>query len=206
MPDLSADERKIYDLIVKRFLALFYPVYEYETVQFKLQAGGKTLAGRTMAVKNAGFTAVLHHEQERENTALLSIKEGKTFKLEQIRLSQHLTEAPKRYSEADILSRMEKYGLGTPATRADIIERLVSSETISRESGRLVPTPKGKQLIDLVNDELKSPELTAKWEEQLEAIARGKGNPKQFWKPSAGKPYASSVKSGRVTKNTAPTI
>lgn len=180
LPDLSADERKIYDLIVKRFLTLFYPVYEYETVQFKLQAGGKTLAGRTMAVKNAGFTAVLHHEQERENTALLSIKEGKTFKLEQIRLSQHLTEAPKRYSEADILSRMEKYGLGTPATRADIIERLVSSETISRESGRLVPTPKGKQLIDLVNDELKSPELTAKWEEQLEAIARGKGNSKQF--------------------------
>lgn len=79
LSDLSADERKIYDLIVKRFLALFYPVYEYETVQFKLQAGGKTMTGRTMAVKNAGFTAVLHHEQERENTTLLSIKEGKNL-------------------------------------------------------------------------------------------------------------------------------
>ncbi|GER68255.1 DNA topoisomerase III [Weizmannia acidilactici] len=180
LSDLSSDERKIYDMIVKRFLALFYPVYEYETVKFKLDAGGKMFTGKTTVRKNAGYTAVFHHEAARENTAPLSIKEGKTFKLEQLRLSSHLTEAPKRYSEADILSKMEKFGLGTPATRADIIERLVSSETISRENGRLVPTPKGKQLIDLVNDELKSPELTAKWEKQLEAIARGKGNPKQF--------------------------
>ncbi|WP_018662197.1 DNA topoisomerase III [Heyndrickxia acidiproducens] len=180
LSSLSADERKLYGMIVVRFLTLFYPVHQYDTIQFKLTAAGSTFTGKTIVQKNPGFTAILYQDAGRENQALIAIKKGKTFKLEQLLLKPHLTEAPKRFSEADILYKMEKFGLGTPATRAEIIERLVTSETIQRENGRLVPTPKGKQLIELVNDELKSPELTAKWEKQLESIARGNGNPKQF--------------------------
>jgi DNA topoisomerase-3 len=75
---------------------------------------------------------------------------------------------------------MEKHNLGTPATRADIIEKLLSTDTIERQDNRLVPTGKGKQLIELVADDLRTPELTARWERELENIARGKGDPEAF--------------------------
>lgn len=97
-------------------------------------------------------------------------------------MEERLTEPPLRYSEADLLGQMEKYGLGTPATRAEIIERLVETEVVERQNGRFYSTQKGRQLMDLVNKDLKSPELTAKWEKELELIARGKANPKQFLK------------------------
>jgi DNA topoisomerase-3 len=87
---------------------------------------------------------------------------------------------PARYTEASLLSKMEKHGLGTPATRADIIEKLLSTETIERTQNRLIPTGKGKQLIELVVDELRSPELTAEWERELERIALGKGDAAKF--------------------------
>ena len=75
---------------------------------------------------------------------------------------------------------MEKFGLGTPATRADIIEKLVSSDTIERQGSLLVPTGKGTQLIELASEELRSPELTARWEQELERISKGKGSMDAF--------------------------
>lgn len=95
-------------------------------------------------------------------------------------IQQKWTEPPERMKEADVLAQMEKFGLGTPATRAEIIERLVETEVVERQNGRFHPTKKGKQLIELVNDELKSPELTAKWEQELERISKGKADPKVF--------------------------
>lgn len=103
-------------------------------------------------------------------------------------INQKWTEPPQRYSEADVLGQMEKFGLGTPATRAEIIERLVETEVVERQNGRFHSTKKGKQLIELVNDELKSPELTAKWEQELEQISKGKADPKAFSQKSAVKP------------------
>ncbi|MFC7395184.1 DNA topoisomerase III [Scopulibacillus cellulosilyticus] len=179
--DLTSDERKLYDIIVRRFLTLFYPSYKYASIQVTIDAEGETFVARETAVIDKGFKAITSGDEEKEaNHQLENLKRGQTLSTKELTIDKRLTEPPNRYSEADLLSRMEKYGLGTPATRADIIEKLLSSQSVDRKNGRLYPTPKGKQLIDLVNDELKSPELTASWERQLEDIARGKGNPNAF--------------------------
>lgn len=178
---LSDDERKLYDLIARRFLALFYPACEYETIHVVLDIDGEMLTVREMTVIEAGFRKVLEkHDDKHGRKPLPMLTKGQTLTLNKWEMKEAMTEPPLRYSEADILSQMEKYGLGTPATRAEIIERLVETETVERKNGRFYPTPKGKQLIELVNEELKSPELTARWEKELEAIARGQGNPKVF--------------------------
>ncbi|WP_036735514.1 DNA topoisomerase, partial [Paenibacillus zanthoxyli] len=96
------------------------------------------------------------------------------------------TQPSGRYSEAALLTQMEKHGLGTPATRADIIEKLVSSDTIERQGNVLHPTGKGKQLIKLVSPQLRTPDLTARWEAELERIARGQGKPEPFLKGIRG--------------------
>ncbi|MBY6037680.1 DNA topoisomerase 3 [Fictibacillus nanhaiensis] len=179
LSDLDNDERKLYDLIARRFLALFYPAFTSETLTATLKVGGETFTARETLVLNPGFK-VLSGKEEETPRALSSLKEGQTLSVKDVSSEKKLTEPPARFTEADLLSRMEKYSLGTPATRADIIERLLGSEVLDRKNNKLHPTPKGKQLIDLVNDELKSPELTAKWEQELEAIARGNGNPKEF--------------------------
>lgn len=179
--DLSADERSLYDLIVIRFLALFYPTHKYETVRALIDAGGETLVIRETVDIDPGFKALTKTNETKREAGVGELKPGRQLTVQRAELHRKLTEPPARYSEADILTQMEKYGLGTPATRADIIEKLLQSETVERDAGgRLCPTAKGKQLIELVNPTLKSPELTSKWERRLEAIARGEGKPEAF--------------------------
>src|SRR5690606_30663162 len=104
--------------------------------------------------------------------ALPELKAGQPLQARSARPLAHQTKPPAKYTEASLLSKMEKHGLGTPATRADIIEKLLKTDTIERQQQRLVPTGKGKQLIELVADDLRSTELTAKWEQELERIAK----------------------------------
>ncbi|WP_079505431.1 DNA topoisomerase III [Mesobacillus jeotgali] len=183
LADLSPDERKLYDLIVRRFLALFYPAYQYEVVHASFEVEGETLSARETNILELGFKKVLGKDEDDSSTQSLGhLEKGKSYSVGQVTMNKKMTEPPLRMSESDILSKMEKFGLGTPATRAEIIERLISSEVVERQNGRLFSTKKGKQLIDLVNDELTSPELTAKWEKELEEIARGKGDAKAFKK------------------------
>jgi DNA topoisomerase III len=148
-----------------------------------LEACGETLTARTKNITDLGFKKVLHlNEEIIDNKKFQQIMKGKIFTIKQVHSVEKFTEPPQRLTEADILGQMEKYGLGTPATRAEIIEKLVSSESVERKHGRFYSTQKGKQLIDLVNEELKSPKLTAKWEKELELIARGKAKPEVFLK------------------------
>lgn len=183
LADLSPDERKLYDLIVRRFLALFYPAYQYEVVHANFDVEGESLSARETNILELGFKKVLGKDEDDAGTQSLGhLEKGKSYSVGQVNMNKKMTEPPLRLSESDILAKMEKFGLGTPATRAEIIERIISSEVVERQNGRLYPTKKGKQLIDLVNDELTSPELTAKWEKELEEIARGKGDPKAFKK------------------------
>ncbi|GGH73886.1 DNA topoisomerase-3 [Pullulanibacillus pueri] len=177
--DLSSDERKLYDLIVRRFLTLFYPVHRFESLKVIMDVAGETFVSKSTVVIDPGFKRVTGKE-EASPSSNLSLQEGQTLSVKAMTSEQKLTEPPQRFSEADLLHRMEKYGLGTPATRADIIEKLLQSQSVDRQNGRLLPTAKGKQLIELVNNELKSPELTARWEKQLEEIARGKGDSRTF--------------------------
>lgn len=179
--DLSPDERKLYEMILRRFLAIFHNPYKYETIHAAIDVNGETFTARETAVIDLGYRKVERDtEEETGKQSLKNISKGQSFTLQNAESAAKLTEPPLRYSEADILTQMEKYSLGTPATRAEIIERLLETEALERQNGRLFPTKKGKQLMDLVNEDLKSPELTAKWEQELEKIARGKADPKEF--------------------------
>ncbi len=181
LSELDSDERKLYDIIARRFLALFLPAYEFETIQATFKVDGETFTAKETNVIELGFKKVLGREgSEQLTTGLQKLTQGQSFSVKNCSINQKWTEPPQRYSEADVLSQMEKFGLGTPATRAEIIERLVETEVVERQNGRFHSTKKGKQLIDLVNDELKSPELTAKWEQELEKISKGKADPKAF--------------------------
>lgn len=181
LSDLSADERKVYDMIVRRFLALFHPPHRYSVITAVIDIAGETFVTHETREVERGFTVVMRQERAAANQSEpLPLKEGQTVVPKDIVMEKGYTEPPARLNEADLLARMEKHGLGTPATRADIIERLLETEVVTRHNGRFRPTPKGKQLINLVSEELRSPELTSRWERELEAIARGKGNAKTF--------------------------
>lgn len=181
LSELDSDERKLYDIIARRFLALFLPAYEFDTIQATFKVEGETFTAKETNVMELGFKKVLGKEgSEQLTTGLQKLAQGQSFTVKNGVLNQKWTEPPQRYSEADVLAQMEKFGLGTPATRAEIIERLVETEVVERQNGRFHSTKKGKQLIELVNDELKSPELTAKWEQELEKISKGKADPKAF--------------------------
>ncbi|CAM4307690.1 DNA topoisomerase III [Paenibacillus tarimensis] len=192
---LSNEERKLYDLIVRRFLALFCEPYRYEETSVVLAADGHRFYARGRVPKQEGWREAYGSmqslaeedtdEQEDDTRGepdqlLPELKEGQRVPLKAVKYKERRTEPPARYSEASLLTQMEKHQLGTPATRADIIEKLLSSDTIERNGSRLKPTGKGKQLIELVVDELRSPEMTASWEAELERIAKGKGNREAF--------------------------
>ncbi|MFS0837734.1 DNA topoisomerase III [Paenibacillus sp. 1P03SA] len=194
---LSTDERKLYDLIVRRFLALFYPAARYETTLMVVEVDGEPFHVAGRVVKDAGWrsvygpgTAADSGDGDEEDGGqgadradlqeLPALSAGDSAGAVRCRVGTHRTQPPKRHTEATLLTQMEKHHLGTPATRAEIIEKLVSSDTIEREGGSLHPTGKGTQLIELVAEELRSPELTAKWEQELEDIARGRGRTETF--------------------------
>ncbi|OGX68512.1 MAG: DNA topoisomerase III, partial [Paenibacillus sp. RIFOXYA1_FULL_44_5] len=190
---LSADERKLYDLIALRFIALFYPLHRYAETSLVFEVNGEPFHASGKTVKEPGWQAVYTHSAQTDEDsdeedadeagsgqALPQLAQGYTETVKRVDVRQGMTKPPAHLTEASLLSAMEKYNLGTPATRADIIEKLVATDTIERQSKQLLPTGKGWQLIELVAEELRSPELTAKWELELEQIARGKGNMKQF--------------------------
>ncbi|WP_223068876.1 DNA topoisomerase III [Paenibacillus caui] len=190
---LSSDERKLYDLIVRRFISLFYGPARFDQVAVTIEINGETFTAKGITMKDQGWRAVYENavvdeseedegegEEETSSSALPELNEGMKVSVKRCRLENGRTQPPKRYTEAALLSQMEKHGLGTPATRADIIEKLVSSDTIERQGNALHPTGKGKQLIDLAPAELRKPELTSKWEAELERIAKGNGKPDPF--------------------------
>ncbi|MDQ0060772.1 DNA topoisomerase III [Paenibacillus harenae] len=203
LSELSNDERRLYDLIVRRFISLFYPPYRYDETSVTLAVGQHRLYAKGKTLKEAGWREVygtaadangddededdsdgsIGGRGDKQQSQLLpALASGQSVAVKQGKIKELRTLPPARYTEATLLTQMEKYGLGTPATRADIIEKLLSSDTIDRSQNRLVPTGKGKQLIELVVDALRSPELTAKWEHELERIAQGKGNAAAFMK------------------------
>ncbi|MNC00350.1 DNA topoisomerase 3 [compost metagenome] len=189
---LSTEERKLYDLIVRRFISLFYPPARYDAVAVTVNVEGESFHVKGTTVKDAGWREVYggdmssdDEEESADEPAAGSVKlpelcEGATVTIGRCMVRAGRTQPPKRYNEASLLTQMEKHGLGTPATRADIIEKLVSSDTIERQGNLLHPTGKGKQLIELVSTQLRTPDLTARWEAELEKIARGQGKPELF--------------------------
>lgn len=187
---LSSEERKLYDLIVRRFISLFYPPARFDNVAVIVDIAGENLHAKGTTMKDSGWRVVYDgqamdededgDDTEERGTTLPELREGEAVTVKKCLVQTGRTLPPKRYTEAALLTQMEKHGLGTPATRADIIEKLVNSDTIERQGNSLHPTGKGKQLIQLAPADLRTPELTARWEAELERIARGQGKPEPF--------------------------
>lgn len=193
-------ERKIYDLVVKRFLAVLFPAFEYEQLTLRAKIGEENFVARGKTILSSGWKEVYENRFEDEDAGddlkeqiLPRIEKGVTLNVKLIAQTSGQTSPPARFNEATLLSAMEnpaRYmetnnkqlaetlkstgGLGTVATRADIIEKLFNSFLIEKRGKDIHLTSKGRQLLDLVPDELKSPALTAEWEQKLDQIAHGK--------------------------------
>lgn len=187
---MSTDERKIYDLVVKRFLAVLMPAFEYEQTSIVAKIGDETFKAKGKRVLNAGWKAVYDSSYEDEDSAedpsaslkdqtLPALKKGDELAVEGTRMTKGATQPPSYHTEGTLLSAMEKpgrnmtHGIGTVATRADIIEKLLGSFLIEKKGQHLHMTSKGKQLLEIVPKDLKTPELTAVWEGKLEKISLG---------------------------------
>ncbi|WP_024344937.1 DNA topoisomerase III [Lacrimispora indolis] len=196
---MTIDERKIYDLVVRRFLAVLYPPFEYEQTEITLDLGGETLAARGKTVKAQGWKEVYENqdeeeeEQELKEQNLPAMKKGDRIKGLTVTMTEGKTKPPAPFQEASLLTAMENPvsymetkdkemakalgetgGLGTVATRADIIEKLFSGFLLEKRGKDIYLTSKARQLLNLVPEDLKKPELTAKWEMKLSEIAGGK--------------------------------
>ena len=199
LANLSTEEKHIYDLVVKRFLSVLLPAYEYEQTTVVVKIAGETFTAKGNITKSKGWKRLYDNlKDEEDSQELPELNKGDKITVASVNKVKKQTTPPARFNEATLLSAMEnpqKYvnlgkdaaktlnetgGLGTVATRADIIEKLFNSFVIEKKGKDIYPTSKGKQLIELVPEDLKSPLLTAKWESQLDNIAKGKANDKKF--------------------------
>lgn len=177
---LDSDERILYDLIARRFMAVLYPPYRYDQTTLVTEVEGERFYSKGKVVKDQGWRMVTSRQADNEDQddelpeQVLTIqKKGDTKKVKSCKVNKSKTKPPARYTEAALLTAMEGHGLGTPATRAEIIEKLLYNSYVERHGREFVPTSKGAQLIKLVPDELRSAELTARWEMRLSDIAKG---------------------------------
>lgn len=188
--ELSDAESKIYDLVLRRFLAVFFPSAEFRLTTRITKVAGHAFKTEGKVLVNPGWLAIYgRHAQGSEDT-LVPITPDETVQTEEIEVRELSTKPPARFTEATLLSAMEgagklvddealreamsERGLGTPATRAAIIEGLLNESYLRREGRELVPTAKARQLMTLLSglgvSELTSPELTGEWEHQLKQI------------------------------------
>ena len=210
---MTVDERRIYDLVVRRFLAVLYPPFEYEQTTMRGEAAGETFTAKGKIVKSLGWKEAYENlsdldEEEDEGTesgigeqTLPEMKKGSSFAVERVQITSGKTKPPAPFNEATLLSAMEnpvKYmeskdaaaaktlgetgGLGTVATRADIIDKLFHTFLMEKRGKDIYITSKAKQLLELVPEDLKKPELTAAWEMKLSGIAKGTIRKEDFLK------------------------
>lgn len=173
---LSNDEQRIYLMIVNRFLGLFAVPHRVNQRKITVQFGKEQFIFRENKVEEAGW-----RQEKEELTTSADWKVGMVVPANFV-INKELTSPPKPLNEGSLLGAMEKHSLGTPATRAEIIEKLIKSELMERAQQGLLVSPKGKQLLQLVNPSLVTPELTETWEKTLEDIAKGRKNSNVFLK------------------------
>lgn len=198
--NLSDDEFKVYDLIARRFIQVFYPPYVYSTTKIITISENERFITKGTTVISKGWQELNilseKEKKKKKEEPLPNLEKGTELTVKSAKVSQKKTKPPTPYNEAGLLSAMEnagrfvddeqlkeqlkESGLGTPATRAAIIERLLKVGYIKRNKKSLVPTDKGIKLIEIVPPELKSPETTGKWEKGLTSIAKGKMERERF--------------------------
>ena len=205
---MTNEERKIYDLVVRRFLSVLMPPFEYEQTTVKAQAAGEIFLAKGKIVKSPGWKEAYdsgwsdnddeeeygtNREPALKDQTLPAVKKGDTFPASKAELTTGKTKPPAHFNEATLLSAMEnpiKFmeshdvkaaktlgetgGLGTVATRADIIDKLFNTFLMEKRGKDIYITSKAKQLLELVPEDLRKPELTADWEMKLSKIADGR--------------------------------
>lgn len=203
---LTADERRLYELVAKRLAVVFYPNYEYDALRVVTACGQDRFLSTGQTVTQEGWKAVYAGEQasgarrvgkkKEDEQPLPDLHPGDERVCRDAKVAQDQTKPPKEYNDASILLDMEHAGrqiedeelreqmkdcaLGTPATRAAIIERLISVGYVSRRGKNLTATEKGVHLIEAVPQEIASPETTGRWERALAEIARGSDGEQRF--------------------------
>ena len=204
---LSSVERSLWQLITLRFLEVLSRDYRYQTTTVTIAVQGHPFKARLTVPVEEGWRSVAsligkrsaagdaNYDEEPVSPHLLTLGEGDRLTVVDTKLRRMATTAPARYSEATLLSAMEHAGrlvddvaikrrlgggIGTPATRADIIEKLIQNHYIERSGKELVPTPRGRELVRLVPEQLRSVELTGRWEQRLADIADGKEESRRF--------------------------
>lgn len=179
--DLSDKERKIYDLVVKRFLSVLCPPFEYVETTITGTCEGENFRVKGNKVVNLGFTEAYGDDEDEKLNTIPEILVNDVLKIEEVKVKTGKTNPPPYLNEATLLTEMEKNNLGTVATRADIIEKLFNSFSVEKKNNKeLHITSKGRQLLDLAPEKLKTPSLTAEWEKKLTDISNGKANKDAF--------------------------
>ncbi len=195
---LSTDEAALYALVVKRLIAAFCPAHQYEATRVVTQVQGESFKSSGRVVLIPGWKQVYQGDKQAadEEAALPALKQGDQRTVQSASIKKESTKPPPPHNDASLLLAMENAGreiedealreqmkgsgLGTPATRAAIIERLLKVGYASRRGKALHATQKGEQLIDVAPPEIASPEMTGKWELALDEIARGKRDTQRF--------------------------
>lgn len=201
---LPETERKILSLIANRLLCATGEKHLYETVKAEFSCNGHIFTASGKAVTHNGWKVFEDafkrsfklsgnkETEENEEKKLPELAEGQSFQGVQSRVSEHFTTPPKHFTEDSLLAAMERAGaedigadaerkgLGTPATRADIIEKLVKDGFVKREKKQIIPTEDGLKLITVLPDIIKSPKLTADWENALTLVAKGEFSMEDF--------------------------
>ena len=200
-PSLSPPLKKIYDLVVARFVAIFLPDNVVEETQVDLDIGGALFVAKGSLTLELGWKIATQppapRTEEEDQQQLPPLERGQQVQVASMEVVEKETKPPKRYTDATLLSAMKnagrdiedealaeamkESGLGTPATRAETIEKLIRSDLVQRDKKVLVPTEKGRGLIGIVAAPLKSPELTAAWEQKLKDIEEGRLQARPFY-------------------------
>ncbi|MBC3920883.1 DNA topoisomerase III [Undibacterium sp. CY18W] len=208
--NLSEPEQKLYDLVTRRFLAVFFPSAEFQVTTRITEVSGHQFKTEGKVMTSAGWLAIygkdaLEEKDGESKGTLVAVAKGEKVLTDQITANGLVTKPPARYSEATLLSAMEGAGklvddgdlreamagkgLGTPATRAAIIEGLLNEKYLLREGREMMPTAKAFQLMTLLRglgvDELTSPELTGEWEYKLSQMEKGKISREEFMREIA---------------------
>ncbi|CAL60350.1 putative Bacterial DNA topoisomerase [Herminiimonas arsenicoxydans] len=208
--NLSEPEQKLYDLVTRRFMAIFFPAAEFQVTTRFTEVSGHQFKTEGKVMTNPGWLAVygkeVIDEKDPENSGtLVPVAKGEKVQTESVVANGLVTKPPARYTEATLLSAMEGAGkliddsdlrvamtgkgLGTPATRAAIIEGLLTEKYLLREGREMMPTAKAFQLMTLLRglgvNELTAPELTGEWEYKLSEMERGKISREEFMREIA---------------------
>ena len=195
---LSLDEKRIFDLVARRFIAAFSPPYKYTQITVFALANNQTLKTEGKIVKDKGWRAIYNFYAEKSSVFPSKLKEGEKVKLLKVWDEKKQTEPPPKYTEGSLLKVMtnayrlvtnkelkkilkENTGIGTPATRSQIIETLIKRDYVTRKGKALIPTEKGVFIVDNLNgSQITKPDYTALWEQRLEEISQGKETKRRF--------------------------